>query len=337
VLGDIALPTEYDAICALAGQLLENQCVQKWVASSFPIVVIDELQDSKGGQLRVLKGLCTECACIAAGDPFQDLEGDQSCLSVDWARRQCTPTLLEIPHRTSNAGLLDAATSIRNSRPVKTSGGFALKGVKAAPLGAWEVACKIDKWRKLGTVAVITPVGPRSTFVRTIVDRVNREPPLGKKWRVGPFLLPWEVAQDEQVEAVCREIGLKSDSEDRIRAQDLVLNGDGRVGRVRAWISRQRRLLGRHEFSAAELRSVVKEVVHQGRMYINNEERGLVAMTIHQAKNREFDRVIVLWPYEVSGDIERKRRLAYNAITRARHDAFVLVQGEERVNECPFV
>ena len=60
-------------------------------------------------------------------------------------------------------------------------------------------------------------------------------------------------------------------------------------------------------------------------------------MTIHQAKNREFDRVIVLWPYEVSGNDERKRRLAYNAITRARHEAYIIVQGEDRLNKSPFV
>lgn len=60
-------------------------------------------------------------------------------------------------------------------------------------------------------------------------------------------------------------------------------------------------------------------------------------MTIHQAKNREFDRVIVLWPHEVAGDDERKRRLAYNAITRARYEAIVIVQDEERVGCTPFV
>jgi superfamily I DNA/RNA helicase len=60
-------------------------------------------------------------------------------------------------------------------------------------------------------------------------------------------------------------------------------------------------------------------------------------MTIHQAKNREFDRVIVLWPYEVSGSEERKRRLAYNAITRAKAEAFVVVQGEARIGQPPFV
>jgi hypothetical protein len=60
-------------------------------------------------------------------------------------------------------------------------------------------------------------------------------------------------------------------------------------------------------------------------------------MSIHQAKNREFDRVVVLWPYEVSGSDERKRRLAYNTITRARHEVHVIVQNKARVGQSPFV
>ena len=58
-------------------------------------------------------------------------------------------------------------------------------------------------------------------------------------------------------------------------------------------------------------------------------------MTVHQAKNREFDSVIVLWPYEVSAT--RQRRLLYNAITRAKRQAVVIVQNPDRINQPPFV
>jgi superfamily I DNA/RNA helicase len=50
----------------------------------------------------------------------------------------------------------------------------------------------------------------------------------------------------------------------------------------------------------------------------------LPAMTIHQAKNREFRAVVVLWPREVGGDEESQRRRLYNAITRARDWAVVI-------------
>ncbi len=332
------LPSEFDARCDLAGRLLEEPSVQKWVAASFPIVIVDELQDSKDSQLRLLRGLATRCECIAAGDPFQDLDGGASCASVEWAREQGAPTVLETTHRTNNAGLLAAAAALRSGQAVTVSGGFGLKGVSAWGLGAYEVAAKISKWLKLGTVAVITPVGAaRSQFVRRLVERVQSEPPLGQKWKVGPFKLHWEAVPDDQITETCREIALPDADDAHVRIEDLTLASKGRSARVHSWLSRQRRLFGRTEFSAAEVRAVVKDVVQQGRVFSNREERRLVALTIHQAKNREFDRVIVLWPYEVSGNDERKRRLAYNAITRAKQEAFVVVQGEARVGQSPFL
>ena len=48
--------------------------------------------------------------------------------------------------------------------------------------------------------------------------------------------------------------------------------------------------------------------------------------TIHAAKNREFDHVFVLWNYLVIGTEEKKRRLLYNAITRAKISCTLLVQ-----------
>lgn len=54
----------------------------------------------------------------------------------------------------------------------------------------------------------------------------------------------------------------------------------------------------------------------------------LTLTTIHGAKNREFDTVIILWPYEVSGNTLYKRKLLYNAITRAKTNAIIIVQNK---------
>lgn len=59
-------------------------------------------------------------------------------------------------------------------------------------------------------------------------------------------------------------------------------------------------------------------------------------MTVHQAKNREFDGVIVLWPHTVGGDAEAKRRLLYNAVTRAKLWCKVITQGEAALKKAPF-
>lgn len=337
VLAGPTTPSEFDGICGLAGQLLEEPCVRRWVASSFPIVVVDELQDSKAGQLRLMTGLSVNCECIAAGDPFQDLEGDETCASVEWARREGVRTVLETTYRTSNVGLLTAAAALRGGQSVSAAGGFGVVGVSAWGIGAYHLASNIANWRKLGTVAVITPVGAaRSTFVRQVVARVNSGP-LGKKRKVGPFHVPWEQAQEEEVERTCRELGLPDDPSKSLGVEELSLEGGGSISKVHSWLAHQRRLFGRRQFTGADLRAAVKAIVQQGRTYSRPDARRVVAMTIHQAKNREFDRVIVLWPYEVSGNDERKRRLAYNAITRARYEAVVIVQGEARLGESPFV
>jgi hypothetical protein len=49
-------------------------------------------------------------------------------------------------------------------------------------------------------------------------------------------------------------------------------------------------------------------------------------MTINQAKNREFEGVIILWPFAVGGALESQRRRLYNALTRAQKWAIVIVQ-----------
>ena len=55
----------------------------------------------------------------------------------------------------------------------------------------------------------------------------------------------------------------------------------------------------------------------------------LTFTTIHGAKNKEFDTVIILWPYEVSGNTLYKRKLLYNAITRAKINAIIIVQNKK--------
>jgi hypothetical protein len=210
-----------------------------------------------------------------------------------------------------------------------------MKGVAAAPLGAWEVALKIVQWIGLGSVAVITPVtAARSSFVRQVVERVNSGP-IGKERQIGPFKLFWEAGHDEQIVRICDEVQLPNEDDAVVGYQTLALTGGG--GIVRDWLSRQRRLFGRREFKAGEIREAVRQLVQRSRGHAHREERRLTAMSIHQAKNREFDRVLVLWPYEVSGSDERKRRLAYNAITRARHEVHIVVQNPARVSQSPFV
>jgi hypothetical protein len=331
-----ALPEEFDAVCTYAAAVLEIEVVQRWVAAAFPIVVVDELQDSKGGQLRLLEQLTARSRCLLAGDPFQDLEGDTSCQAVDWARAQCEATVLSTVHRTKNPALLSAASALRDGKPVLTGVGFSIVGVPKPQLGAWEVASRIAAWKKEGTIAVLSPAGPGSSpFVRDLVARVA-EAPLGQQWRVGPFTIPWEAAFDAEVAELCAAIGIDEATTGTFHADALPLPQRARHRVFHDWLRRQRRLHGRREFSAVELRDAASRLIHQVRAHRGHGERSLAGMLVHQAKNREFDRVIVLWPFNVVGTEERLRRIAYNAVTRARHAAAIVVHGEERIAKAPF-
>jgi superfamily I DNA/RNA helicase len=72
------------------------------------------------------------------------------------------------------------------------------------------------------------------------------------------------------------------------------------------------------------------------RRYGTSTRPQFVAMTVQQAKNREFEHVVVIWPYTIPNDDDQKRRLLYNAITRARRSCLVLVQAQELLDAPPF-
>ena len=85
------------------------------------------------------------------------------------------------------------------------------------------------------------------------------------------------------------------------------------------------------------LQYVVNSFV-QARKFVAGRPAKFEATTIHGAKNREFDDVYVLWDNNLCTKVgdERKRRLLYNAITRARISCTVVAIGSEKqVAKCP--
>ncbi|MGY0790249.1 ATP-binding domain-containing protein [Azospirillum argentinense] len=105
---------------------------------------------------------------------------------------------------------------------------------------------------------------------------------------------------------------------------------------VRAWLGTQQRALGRTEVSRREVEDWISRAVSHSRRFTFRKDDGLLALTVHGAKNREFDGVIVLWPYAVVGSAEQKRRLLYNAVTRAKRWCLVLAQGVRLLEQAPF-
>lgn len=328
---------EYDEVCRRVGFLLNEPLVASWVNLTFPIVIIDEMQDSKDGQLSIIQALSESTLCLTAADHFQDLDGDLINFAVDWARENAEVITLTENHRTSANGLLQAAISLRGDGPIPSNGGgFSALGALNHNVGASYVSRNLTWWRQHNDIAILTPVRPESSdFVRNVILRVEREP-IGTP-PFGPHQVPWEVSHEEEQTRIFREMNIPTDLLIDIKASDIHLPKDcGISAEITAWLDKQRRVGGRTVFTSGEIRHQIQLIQQRKRAHRREITRGVRAMTIHQAKNREFDSVIVLWPYEVQVSLERQRRLLYNAITRAKRQALVIVQNPNRLNEAPF-
>ena len=112
---------------------------------------------------------------------------------------------------------------------------------------------------------------------------------------------------------------------------------DPAVRTVRDWLVRQRVTRGLQELAPEDLRHQMSRALSLRRRHGYRREPMFSAMTIQQAKNREFDHVVVLWPYTVPNDDGQRRRLLYNAITRAKRSCTVLVQAQNLLQAPPFV
>ena len=329
---------DYDRVCSLAGDLLAEGIVLDWVNRTFPIVVVDEFQDSKDGQLAMISALSSSVTCIVAADDFQDLGNTEANPAVAWAQANGESETLSDIHRTSASGLLEASHALRAGCNVPhNGGGFTVLGALNHNVGAGFVSKNLTWWRGCADIAVLTPVGSSaSAFVRDLVARVEEKPISDPP--VGPHRLPWEESQEDEYDRFITGLGLPEDPNAEVCCNALSLGGVGGPQRgLLHWIEWQRRVAGRTTFTAEEIRREAHRIHQRSRAYRRVMSHGVRAMTIHQAKNREFHSVIVLWPYQVTGTIERKRRLLYNAITRAKNRVLVVVQNPSRLSQPPFV
>jgi hypothetical protein len=219
----------------------------------------------------------------------------------------------------------------------ENGGGFTVLGALNKNVAASYVSTNLTWWQASDDIAVITPVRPgTSPFVRDLIDRVE-EKPIGNP-AVGPHRIPWEVSQEDEYEQFVRGLGLPAEADTAVCASDIRMNDEHGVARaLRDWLDRQRRVGGRTTFNVKDIHQQTLRIYQRSRAHRRIRDRGVRAMTIHQAKNREFDSVIVLWPYEVVGSSDRQRRLLYNGITRAKRQALVIVQNPDRLGHPPFV
>jgi UvrD-like helicase C-terminal domain/AAA domain len=326
---------QFDAVCDAAGLLLEQPQVRAWTAASFPIVLVDEGQDLRPQRLRMLIALSGATRTLIAADEFQCL--DQALRPnplVTWLQGAAEPETLVQVRRTNMGGLLAAATAIRNGQaPVNGQGFRILQPGASVPLAATLVANAIA-WRQGGDVAVITPA-LQGGFAQSVVARVGQGP-CGQQGN-GPYSIHWEGTDRDETRVIVGGLELAANATGV--AALAALRSLPRSGPVRAaimWVENQIHALGRAEFARAEIEAVIARNVALRRQHGGGAAHLFTALTVQQAKNREFDGVVVIWPYQLGGDVEHKRRLLYNAVTRARRWCNIVVQGQNILAAAPF-
>lgn len=326
---------EFDAACDAAGRLLEQPQVRLWTAASFPIVLVDEGQDLKPQRLRMLVALSAATHTLIAADEFQCL--DQTLRPnplVTWLQNAAEPETLVQVHRTNVDGLLAAAAAIRSGQaPVNSQGFRILQPGASIPLAATLLANAIA-WRQGGDVAVITPA-LQGGFAQSVITRVAQGP-CGQQQN-GPYSIHWEGTDREETQAIVGELNLAANATTAATCAALrALPPSGPSRAAIRWVANQIHALGRTEFNRAEVEAVIARNVALRRQYGGGTSYPFTAMTVQQAKNREFEGVVILWPYKVGGDMEHKRRLLYNAVTRAKRWCNVIVQNKKILAAPPF-
>lgn len=189
-------------------------------------------------------------------------------------------------------------------------------------------------WRNGGNVAIITP-SMSGAFVRDTVAKVTRQA-CGRHGN-GPFAISWDRSERDEVQAVIAGFEMAEGASASATITALRrLPTSYALRQSIAWVERQVRTRGMDDFRRLDIVEIIGRNLSQARQRSNRAEAAFTAMTVQQAKNREFDGVFVLWPYQVGGDDEQKRRLLYNAVTRARRWCTVVAQGPAVPRNAPF-
>lgn len=324
--------TAYDETCNVAGAVLEIPEAARWFAASYPLVVLDEAQDLHPARLRVMRALEPHVQLLAAADEFQcliaALRPNPAC---DWIARFEDVTNLTAPRRTAVGHLLNAAAALRRGESPLSGGPFSIRAAGTPALAGAHVSGEIQWYRQGGTVAIISPTNNRYvtealTWVET--RTTNRG--------CGPHRLERELSEGDEIAVILARLVLApSASFPEVIAAISACSAPVIAHGVTASLDILRRARGRNQFGRDEIEEMIRREVAAKRAR-RTSHSAVRAMTVYGAKNREFDLAIVLWPGNVAGTDDQKRRLLYNAVTRAKRRCLVLVQVAAHLRAAPF-
>jgi superfamily I DNA/RNA helicase len=227
-----------------------------------------------------------------------------------------------------------------NNSTTWNGAGFRLQDAHATnanpALLVWAIANDIAQ--RQGPVVILTP-DAKSAIIRTALNTVQTKQHKRKNSEVtfGPYPHTWDRDDNEEADTLLAGITLP----EMASCAELLtlltpLAGHAPIAQALSRCDRLRRAQGQAVFSAAQVIEFVRDSVRNRSRLGFQQQRGHLVMTIQRAKNREFQNVIVLWPYTATGSAEHLRRLLYNGITRAQNHCTVIVLGKDRLNAPPF-
>lgn len=331
-----ALPAvgNFNGVCEAAALLLENDIVSKWVAATYPIVILDEAQDLDAIRLSIVQALSRHIVVIAAADEFQCLEPSlRPNPACTWLEEVSEAEHLSVPRRTNLRELLDAAHAIRSGNAPVSGRVFQIALTRNAGLSGNYLANALAWYGAGNDVAVITPA--TGAFSTAIVSWVGANKTSRNN---GPFTVKWEHSEARATAEYLTGLPLPDQANAQYFDEIVSAAGDDRTAKdMRHWFDVQRRTRGRTIFAKTEVIDVIQQSFASRKRGPSTIQRVPLAMTVHGAKNREFDVVVVLWPAAMGGDADQKRRLLYNAVTRAKSRCLVLVQAQGALAQPPFV
>jgi len=313
-----------------AARLLSRQTVGRLVGLSFPLIVVDEFQDCQGPQLEIVKALADHTQLLLAADDFQLLNPvGLNCPAVEWAlelERDGRAIIedLATPRRTRSPALLKAARCLRDDRVSNVVTIPVVCCPNSGPAAWWIISrLAIPPYMWKGNCALISPTV--DSFVSKTLESCNNQ--LVKR-NMSPIHFHAETSQEYELALLTESLGISTGASESWTPPSGLNSpmGEHVVDNIQHYC----RLRGISPIPQQLVASFAERTIHTQRAYAHTSPNRLVT-TVHGAKNREFDNVFVLWNSYTVGrwSTEEQRRLLYNAITRAKSNCVVLVQGRE--------
>ncbi|MHB8765772.1 MAG: DEAD/DEAH box helicase family protein, partial [Deferrisomatales bacterium] len=262
---------DFASITSAAGILLQRPNVAKWVARRYPLIVVDEMQDCKGGEVELLRGLEPHVWLLCGADAFQDLSGDDDNEAVSWASSAGEVVGLAEIHRTNTSGLLAAAHALRNGSAVGSNAksGFEVVSAAVAAQGGAIVCWRVRSWARYGPIAMISATARgTSPFSDQVIDWASIKTSTSGGTNAGPYPVGWESGDDETQRAVLDLLGLPGDPTANVCCADLAAHAHGQgVHDVRDWLRRQQFVRGLSTVTVSEVVNEVGNSVRRRRAF----------------------------------------------------------------------